>query len=95
MFAWCALDPDSATAYEWPARWNGSVPLPVSGKEPWGIDDRWQPTFAWWRSTANVSVVSSPDGLGDARGKLWNPPTGGPLFFILTTYQPAMDLAHS
>jgi len=92
MFPWCALDPDSATAYQWPARWNGSVPLPVSGEQPWGIDDRWQPTFAWWEVNGQRQRRFLADSPEDARGKVWNPPTGGPLFFTRYGDEPEMDL---
>lgn len=92
LFPWCALDPDSATAYEWPARWNGSVPLPIAGDEPWGIDDRWQPTFAWWEVGGERPRRFLADGVGDARGKVWNSPTGGPLFFTRLDHEPKIDL---
>ncbi|GAA2142740.1 hypothetical protein GCM10009844_14230 [Nocardioides koreensis] len=92
LFPWCALDPDSATAYEWPARWNGSVPLPVAGEEPWGIDDRWQPTFAWWEVDGQRLRRFLADGVGDARGKVWNFPTHGPLFFTRLDHEPEIEL---
>lgn len=78
---WCALDPDSATAYEWPARWRGSVALPVSGEEPWGVDVRWQPTFAWWEVDGQRQRRLLAESPLDERGAVWNPPTGGPLYF--------------
>jgi hypothetical protein len=91
-FPWCALDPGSATAYEWPARWNGSVPTPVAGEAPWGTDERWQPTFAWWEADGQRSRRFLADGVGDARGKVWNSPTGEPLFFTRLDHEPKIDL---
>jgi hypothetical protein len=35
---WCALDPDSATAYVWPDAWDGSAVHPGSGATPWGAN---------------------------------------------------------
>jgi hypothetical protein len=92
LYPWCALDPDSATAYEWPARWIGSQVLPVSGEEPWGIDNLAQPTFAWWEVDGQRYRRFLADGVGDARGPVYNPPTGGPLFFTRFEYEPSMDL---
>jgi hypothetical protein len=92
LFPWCALDPDSATAYEWPARWNGSLTLPNSGDEPWGIDNLWQPTYAWWEIDGQRQRRFLSDRVADARGAVWNPPTGGPLFFTRIGYEPTIDL---
>ncbi|MGH3333724.1 MAG: hypothetical protein ACRDPJ_20710 [Nocardioidaceae bacterium] len=92
MYPWCALDPDSATAYEWPGRWNGSLALPVSGEEPWGIDSLNQPTFAWWDVDGQRQRRFLAESPGDARGAVWNPPTGGPLFFTRIGFERSMDL---
>jgi hypothetical protein len=92
LYPWCALDPDSATAYEWPARWTGSLELPVSGEEPWGIDALAQPTFAYWEVDGQRYRRFLADGVGDARGPVYNPPTGGPLFFTRFEHEPSMNL---
>lgn len=92
MYPWCSLDPDSATAYEWPARWNGSLALPIAEEEPWGIDDLWQPTFAWWEVDGQRHRRFLAESPPDARGAVWNPPTGGPLFFTRVDHEPDIDL---
>ena len=35
---WCALEPDSATAYVWPDAWDGSAVPPGSAVTPWGTN---------------------------------------------------------
>jgi len=92
MYPWCSLDPDSATAYEWPARWNGSLALPGAAEEPWGIDDLWQPTFAWWEVGGQRHRRFLAESPPDARGAVWNPPNGGPLFFTRSGHESGIDL---
>lgn len=92
MYPWCALDPDSGTAYEWPARWQGSLVLPVSGEEPWGVDSLWQPTFAWWEADGQRHRQFLAESPPDARGAVWNSPTEGPLFFTHIGFEPDIDL---
>lgn len=92
MYPWCALDPDSGTAYEWPARWQGSLSLPVSGEDPWGVDELWQPTFAWWEADGQRHRRFLAESPPDARGAVWNSPTGGPLFFVHIGLEPDIDL---
>jgi hypothetical protein len=81
-YPWCALDPESATAYEWPARWAGSVTLPTSGEQAWGTDNAAQPTFAWWEAQGRRHRRFLADGVGEARDVVWSSPTGRPLFFV-------------
>ncbi|GAB3022104.1 hypothetical protein GCM10011376_27210 [Nocardioides flavus (ex Wang et al. 2016)] len=35
---WCALDPESGTAYVWPDAWDGSAVPPGRGVTPWGAN---------------------------------------------------------
>jgi hypothetical protein len=56
---WCALDPDTATAYRWKA-WDGSAVPPGAGVTPWGADP--QP-----RSTSKVGRLEAWWGLGGER----------------------------
>jgi hypothetical protein len=50
---WCALDPDTATAYRWSA-WDGSAVPPGAGVTPWGANPKPRSTYssgrleAWW-----------------------------------------------
>ncbi len=83
MFPWCALDLATATSYEWPTAWNGSLALPVEGGSPWGVDDRWQPTVAWWETNG----VRHHQVLGDCpcvgRGPVWG--AHQPTYFVFDT----------
>jgi hypothetical protein len=51
---WCALDPDTATAYAWPRAWDGSATRPATGDTPWGANPEPRATSssgrleAWW-----------------------------------------------
>ena len=52
---WCSLDPDTATAHEWPRQqWDGSATSPASGDAPWGANPEPRATSssgrleAWW-----------------------------------------------
>ena len=54
---WCALDPDTATAYMWPRAWDGSAVRPGMGDRPWGANPEPRATGssgrleAWWDTT--------------------------------------------
>ncbi len=91
-YPWCALDPESATAYEWPARWVGSVTLPTSGEQAWGTDTTAQPTFAWWENEGGRHRRFLADHVGDARDTVWSSPTGRPLFFVKRAGQSTVEL---
>jgi hypothetical protein len=51
---WCSLDPDTATAYEWPQVWDGSAVSPAGVDRPWGANPKPRSTSgsgrleAWW-----------------------------------------------
>ena len=51
---WCALDPGTATAYEWPRAWDGSAASPAVGDLPWGANPKPRAAStsgrleAWW-----------------------------------------------
>jgi hypothetical protein len=88
--SWCSLDPDGATMYAWPKKWDGSAIRPGLGQQPWGahpepraasISGRLE---AWWYTAAGrqTHVVAEVDG-GDyvrntATGEmaLWAPGGG-------------------
>ena len=91
-YPWCALDPVTGTAYEWPRRWAGSVSLPVSGVAPWGVDAENQPTFAWWEAGGERHRRFLAESPLDARGVVWNPPGDDPLFFVHAAHDDEIDL---
>lgn len=59
---WCALDPTTATAYEWPPDWDGSAARPDSGDRPWGANPEPRATSAtgrleaWWDTAGGRQV---------------------------------------
>ena len=59
---WCALDPTTATAYEWPRAWDGSAARPDSGDRPWGANPEPRSTSAtgrleaWWDTAGGRQV---------------------------------------
>lgn len=59
---WCALDPTTATAYEWPRAWDGSAARPDSGDRPWGANPEPRSTLAtgrleaWWDTDSGRQV---------------------------------------
>jgi len=83
MFPWCALDLATATSYEWQTAWNGSVALPVEGVSPWGVDNRWQPTVAWWETNGvrHRQVLEDCPCVG--RGVVWGAPQ--PTYYVFET----------
>lgn len=57
---WCALDPESATAYVWPKAWAGSAVPPGAGALPWGANP--EP-----RAVGNTGQLEVWWGAGSAR----------------------------
>ena len=59
---WCSLDPDTATAHEWPEAWDGSAVRPGLGVLPWGANPEPRSTGgtgrleAWWYTAAGRQV---------------------------------------
>lgn len=59
---WCALDPDTATAYAWPRAWDGSAVAPAVGAAPWGANPKPRSTSssgrleAWWDTDSGRQV---------------------------------------
>ena len=83
---WCTLDPETATAYEWPG-WSvyggGTGNRPDSGEQPWGARDPGNGAAyeAFWQQDGTVQRRVLPP----ASGRVGDPPGGGPLFFSANT----------
>lgn len=57
---WCALDPDTATAFRWSLTWDGSAVPPGAGVIPWGANP--EP-----RAVGSTGVLEAWWGTGSAR----------------------------
>jgi hypothetical protein len=89
-YTWCALDPDTATAYVWPKAWDGSAVPPGPGVQPWGANPEPRAVGstgvleAWWgagpdRQTRALGAAEAGDYvLGCAPGlmALWSLDSG-------------------
>src|SRR5215212_3912864 len=95
--SWCALDPDTATAYRWPDSWAASAVSPGSGGRPWGwITDpgTWEDPngglTAWWDTSAGRRErVLTTDAMG---GGVENPPKDDLLYWTWQHKSGSLDL---